>query len=162
MFVFIYLVIVMIILLFMNTRVKFLWNKNYLEVYIYKIRILKLDLQETKRYAYKNLKEYKFKKEDIKYIEILKSIDFRLINIKMCGFQGDYFKWSILYGILNGILGLPKTYFENKDITYNYQIDFYGEPYIIFESIFYFKLGKVLINAWKLRRNVRGKRSSNS
>ena len=72
-----FLVIVIIILLFMNTRVKLLWDKNYLEVYIYKIRILKLDLQETKKYAYKNLKEYEFKKEDVKYLEIFKSIDFK-------------------------------------------------------------------------------------
>ncbi len=161
-FIGLYLIIVFIILLFMDTRVKFVWDRKYIEVYIYNLKILKLDFEETKKYALESFKKYKFKKADLKYFEILNLIDFRKINIRICGYQGDYFSWSIAYGILQGILTIPRQYFNKKGIKYHYQVDFYGEPFIAIESIFYFKLGKILINTYKLRRNVHGKRTSNT
>lgn len=161
-FILLYLIIVFIILLFMDTRVKFMWDRKYIEVYIYNIRILRLDFEETRKYALENFKNYQFKKEDLKYLEILKSIDFRKINIRICGYQGDYASWSIAYGIFQGLLALPMRYFKEKGINYHYQIDYYGEPFIALESIFYFKLGKILLNTYRLRRNIRGKRTSDS
>lgn len=162
MYILIFIIIVFIILLFMNTRVKIIFDRNYLAIYIYKIRILKLKQNETKRYAYKNFMKYEFNKYDIKYLNILKSVDFRKIYIRICGYQGDYFKWAIAYGFINGLLSLPIEYFKKKNINYVYQVDFYGEPFIAFESIFYFKLGKILLHTIKLRRSIRGKRTSNS
>jgi len=161
-FIIIYLVIVFIVLLFMNTRVKIKINEDYFEIYIYKIRILKLEYDETKNYAFNNLSKYKFKKEDLKYLEILKSIDFRLIDVKLCFFQEDYSNNAKVFGVLNTLLSLPKDYFLEKGIRYNYKVYFYGNPFINFESIFYFKLGKILLNVWRLRRNIHGKRTSNS
>ena len=142
-FILLYLVIIFVVLLFMNTRVKIIWNHQNFELFIYNLRILKLNLNDTKKYALNNIKTYKFNKNDLKYLEILKSIDFRLINIRICGLQGDYFSWSIAYGIFEGIFSLAKNYFEEKGISYQYHVDFYGEPFISLKSIFYFKLGKI-------------------
>ena len=162
MYIIIFIIIVIIILLFMNTRVKVIFDQGYLSVYIYKIRILKLKKNETKEYAYENFMKYKFKATDLKYLDILKSIDFRKISIRLCLLEKDYYTWAILYGTLNAILSLPITYFKEKNITYYYHIDFYNKPYVKFESIFYFKLGKILINTIKIRRKIHGKRASNS
>ena len=51
--------------------------------------------------------KYEFDKDDIKYLKILKSIDFRKIEIKLCGYQNDYYKWAVAYGIFNALLSLP-------------------------------------------------------
>ena len=96
MYILIFILIVILILLFMNTRVKIVFNQGYLYVYIYKIRILKLKKNETKKYAYSNFMKYEFDKDDIKYLKILKSIDFRKIEIKLCWYQNVYYKQNIL------------------------------------------------------------------
>lgn len=153
----IFIILVFIVLLFMNTRVKFQYENQLIKVYIYKILILKLDINDTKKIK---LDKASLKVNNSKYLKVLKSIDFKYINLKMCLLKDNYYNWAISYGIINGLLSLFKPYFESKDIIYNYQIDFYGKPYLKFESIFYFKLGKILIHIIKIRRKIHGKRSS--
>ena len=45
----IFIILVFIVLLFMNTRVKFQYENQLIKVYIYKILILKLDINDTKK-----------------------------------------------------------------------------------------------------------------
>ena len=158
------LFLVFILFLFFPLKIRLELSDDELKIYLFNINFVNQKtlqaLKEIQEVTKENIDNNLMTKEDIIYLNILKKFKVLKLNINFKGINIDYEYLSIIYGLLYSVLAANESYFNNKKISYHFNLGFEKNTSFLIEGIFKTNLGKILLEYFRLRRIKYGRTSN--
>lgn len=154
----IFFILFLIFILFIPNRIGLFINDKYVMVSIFKVTVFKMNFTDTADYAIEQVKHYHPKWSDLEYLRILRKIKFVSFDINIGNVIEDYVSKNIAISQLYATFGFLRLLLPHN--KYYLQITRNNANYFSFKSIFYFKVGKILVTIFSLRRKIYARTSN--
>lgn len=149
-------------LLFYPFKVRIYLSLTTISIHFLAIPVFRKKYDDYYQMAVRTLKKKPYViKLQSEYLRVIKHLKFKTNRLYLGGYEGDYAKGAIAYGIGCGLASSVKAVLDEKGIPFEYKMHMIGPLEAEFISIFNFRLGRIIYEVIMARRIIRGKRASN-
>lgn len=135
-----------------------------LKLYLYKFKVLELNLKNELEAATSNIKQTLLENEVTKELllklikaygsplVIIRRVKIKYIKVLYFGFNNDFVPSSLMYGTTQAVVANVGALCNLSNIPFYYNFKYSNETKFKFSSMIYFTLGTLIEEMWRIRR----------